>query len=352
MPPHCTRRQALTISAALACVPNRSIAADAAPAYRWEQVTAKADFAPRDGAGALVFKNRMWLIGGWNPRDKQHFPRICNNEVWSSSDGRAWTRERANTFRDRAFDPRTDWEGRHTAGYVVFKDRLWIIGGDVNQGHYHNDVWSSADGKEWQLVTDKLPWGPRALHYTVVHDGKIWVMGGQTMPGFAKSDEVIYGDVWNSEDGVRWNKVEPKGPRWSPRGVICGSAVFKGRIWLLGGGVYVTPKRDWGLQNDVWSSADGAQWTRHTAAAPWLPRIYHVVAGFDERLWVLQGRVHTPAPRDIADAWHSADGVNWTEVPKAPWTGRHASSVFVHDNALWMVAGNSMENDVWRLRRV
>lgn len=47
-------------------------------AYEWIQITPKAAFAPRDGAGALVFDGRMWLLGGWNPSDKSHFPRICN----------------------------------------------------------------------------------------------------------------------------------------------------------------------------------------------------------------------------------------------------------------------------------
>ena len=27
-----------------------------------------------------------------------------------------------------------------------------------------------------------LPWGPRALHYTLVFRDKIWVLGGQTIP--------------------------------------------------------------------------------------------------------------------------------------------------------------------------
>ena len=55
--------------------------------YVWINITDKAAYAPRDGAGAVVFQDRMWLIGGWNPSDKEHFPRICNNEVWSSQDG-------------------------------------------------------------------------------------------------------------------------------------------------------------------------------------------------------------------------------------------------------------------------
>src|SRR5262245_19620512 len=44
------------------------------PEYEWKQVTASAAFAPRDGAGALTFHGRMWLIGGWNPGNKQRFP--------------------------------------------------------------------------------------------------------------------------------------------------------------------------------------------------------------------------------------------------------------------------------------
>src|SRR2546430_1105609 len=65
--------------------------------YVWEQVTAKAAFAPRDGAGALTYKGRMWFLGGWNPGDKKHFPRICNNEVWSSADGKDWRLDKPNT---------------------------------------------------------------------------------------------------------------------------------------------------------------------------------------------------------------------------------------------------------------
>ena len=43
------------------------VAADSAN-YQWVKVTMDAPFAPRDGAGALVFQGQMWLIGGWNPK--------------------------------------------------------------------------------------------------------------------------------------------------------------------------------------------------------------------------------------------------------------------------------------------
>jgi hypothetical protein len=346
---------AVSLSIILLGVPGTRLivaAADAPPSYEWKQITMTAEFAPRDGAGALSFRGRMWLLGGWNPilAQRQFFPRICNNEVWSSPDGAHWTLAKPNTFKDSSFDATSDWEGRHTAGYAVFRDRMWIIGGDVNQGHYQNDVWSSADGKKWNLVNRDVPWGPRALHYTVVHDGRIWVIGGQTMPAFSKSDETFYRDVWTTQDGVDWKQVVPEEPYWSPRGMIGGSAVFKGRIWILGGGTYDTPtipKRN--FYNDVWSSADGVKWKLHTESAAFNPRQYHDVAVWDDRLWLLEGYHRDGGNRK--DVWHSADGVEWHEVPNTPWKPRHAASVFVHDGALWMVAGNNMEPDVWKLQR-
>jgi hypothetical protein len=308
--------------------------------YRWSNVTTQAAFAPRDGAGALAFKDLMWLLGGWNPQDKVHFPKICNSEVWSSADGATW----------RLDLKQAPWEGRHTAGYVVHDDRMWIVGGDANQGHYQNDAWSSADGVNWTRVCDRVPWGPRVLHYTVAFKGAIWIMGGQTLPQFAPMDEIFYSDVWHSRDGASWTRVCDNAP-WGPRGMIGGAAIFNDHIWILGGGTYDTPKGpDRIFYNDVWSSADGIRWTQHTKSTPWAPRQYHDVAVFDGRMWVMEG-YNTNAGGNRKDVWHSANGVDWTEVPDTPWAPRHAASVFVYDDALWMVAGNNMTSDVWKLTR-
>jgi len=316
--------------------------------YKWIEMTGKAAFAPRDGAGALTFKGRMWLLGGWNPGDKAHFPKICNNEVWSSVEGADWRLEKPNTFAPGTFDPEVDWEGRHTAGYVLHRGKMWIVGGDANQGYCHTDVWSSADGRRWECVNRNVPWGPRGLHYTVAFKDRIWVMGGQTLPQFAPAEEAFHNDVWSSADGVTWTKVEPNGPVWSPRGMVGGSVVFQDRIWLLGGGTYDTPQHPQRkFFNEVWCTADGATWERRLGSAPWHPRQYHDVGVFDGRMWVFEGWNRS----NRNDAWYSADGVNWYELPGTPWKPRHAASVFVHDNALWMVAGNNMESDVWKLVR-
>lgn len=311
------------------------------PPYRWIGVTETAAFAPRDGAGALTLQGKMFLLGGWNPRDKVNFPKICNSEVWSSTDGLNWTE----------INEQAPWEGRHTAGWVVHQNKLWVVGGDCNQGHYQNDVWSSPDGVAWTKVCDNVPWGNRALQLVYAFKGKIWVMGGQTtsgfVPGFA---EAFYNDIWSSTDGVTWTREVEHAP-WAPRGMSSGQAILYDRLWVLGGGTYdtpATPERK--FYNDVWSTADGINWVCHTDNAPWHPRQYHEIAAWDGKLWVLEGYHKDGGNRQ--DVWYSSDGVNWTELPDTPWRVRHAASVFVHDDALWMVAGNNMTPDVWKLVRV
>lgn len=305
--------------------------------YRWTCVTQQASFAGRDGAGALTFDGKMWLLGGWNPDDKEYFPKICNSEVWSSTNGLAWT----------LVSQQAPWEPRHTAGYVVHAGRMWIVGGDPIQGHYQSDIWSSADGIAWRLECEQAPWAPRALHHTAHFAGRIWVLGGQTVPQFADAELKYYNDVWCSTDGKNWTRVLKHAP-WAERGMIGGSAVMDGKVWLLGGGTYDTPAHPQRLfYNDVWNSADGVNWTCVTEAAPWFPRQYHDVAVWDDRLWVMEGWNQ----QNRNDVWYSADGANWTELADTPWAVRHAASVFVFDDALWMVAGNNMAPDVWKLTR-
>lgn len=322
--------------------------------YMWIKVAEKATFPARDGAGALVYDNKMWLIGGWNPGDKKTFPihSSCNNEVWNSSDGITWSVVKPNTHLDDSFDPTTDWEARHTAGYVTYQNKMWLIGGDPLLGHYQYDVWNSDDGKTWNWVNrgKPVPWGPRVLHYTFVFQGKIWIIGGQTLPQFAPANEVFYHDVWNTEDGINWNKVEMTESFTPRRGMIGGNAIFKDRVWLLGGGTYETPGLPkYVYHTDVWSSADCIVWERHIDQAPWCGRVYHNVAVFDDCLWVMEGQ--GSIGKNTRDVWCSSDGTNWHELPDTPWKERHAASVFVYKDALWMVAGCHMGRDVWKLVR-
>jgi hypothetical protein len=100
----------------------------------WETVAEKSNLPERIFYGALAFKDKIWLFGGWD--GARYY-----NDVWNSEDGVVWKR----VAETAAWSPRT-------AGGVVFKDKIWLIGGGVIDGdkadnpHAHREVWTSADG--------------------------------------------------------------------------------------------------------------------------------------------------------------------------------------------------------------
>ena len=316
--------------------------------YQWVKVTDHAEFPPRDGVGALVYHDELYIIGGWNPIDKQYYPRDCVNDVWRSKNGANWERIKDNDYtRDKAPE---QWEGTHTAGYVVYQDKMWIVGGDPLQGHYQSEVWNSSDGIDWHHVNEghPVPWAPRVLHYTFVLNDKLYVLGGQTLPQFAPAPELFYHDIWCTEDGIHWEEIEMKTPYTPQRGLICGNAVFKDRVWLIGGGGYETDNRPYVYNNDVWSSDDCTNWTCHTANAPWTGKLYHNVIVFDEKLWIIGGQSSTENTNDV---WYSSDCKDWTEVPDSPWAKRHATALFDFDDKLWLMTGNHLDNDIYYLKK-
>jgi Concanavalin A-like lectin/glucanases superfamily len=286
----------------------------------------------RDGAGALSFQGKMWLLGGWNGG----YAPATNSEVWSSTDGLNWTRVTV-----------APWERRHDAGYAVLNDRMWIVGGDRNTGHYQNDVWSSADGVNWQQVTDDVPWANRATQYVLTFNNRLWLMGGQQIfeTGVPPGPVVAYRDVWSSADGANW-VLETAEAAWSPRGMIMGAAVFQGKMWVIGGGLYDIRT----FNNDVWSSADGVNWTLVQSAAPWSPRQFQNITVFDNKLWVVAGGV-AGTQGGTNDVWYSSDGAQWTQLGATPWQPRHAATGLVYNNYLWLTCGSYTfgDNDVWRM---
>lgn len=327
--------------------------------YVYEKLTEAAPFGPRDGMGGVVFHGRLFAMGGWNPIK---YPKTSTlNDVWSSADGKTWVLEKANTFLDPAtFDAEADWPGRHCAGYLVHDDKIFIVGGDPLQGGYQNDVWSSGDGRRWTKVTRNWGVSPtRAFHMTAETGGKMWVMGGQNLTDFGGEPIPAGGlsDVFTSLDGKDWKRVPTEGPMWSGRGIIGNQAVLGGRLWIVGGGLYDDPKFPGGVFfGDAWSTTDGSKWKLETAYLPFPKRVYHSVAVFDDRLWVLGG-VNTYG--NLADNWYSSDGFNWYPSTHPNLVGRHAGTVWVSGTTMYWGSGNAIYDDsktskwladVWRIR--
>lgn len=272
------------------------------------------------------------------------------------------------------------WVARDSAGELVFKGRMWLFGGYVPK--LVSDVWSSADGLDWTkegeipadagvnipvafvhddrmwvtandgklfasadgaawtLVMDQVPWKGRYAAGGAVFKGRIWVMGG-------KSKE-LFNDVWSSANGVRWDLETPHAP-WSGRQLFS-LAVHDDRLWAIGGGV--TTYHPFRAYRDVWSSADGKTWTQAADEAPWSARIWNTTLTYKHRLWVLAGFRAEPSWNNFDDVWYSPDGADWRPLAtETVWSPRHEVSAYVFDGSLWVAGGNAwpLQNDVWRL---
>jgi hypothetical protein len=342
--------------------------------YAWQRLTPAIGegWRVRDGNTLtwLPSAGRMFMVAGWNGElapvgfadDLDAVPpQNTTTEIWSSADGVAWQLERPHQD--------TQFERRHAHNTVLFRDALWMIGGDFHQGRENHDVVTSTDGVHWQEVlgpgaATAPPWSRRVLQMSGAHDGYLYTAGGQSVS--ADLDETIYhNDVWRSADGVHWEQVVPDVPasdtRWAGCGVMDGLVSFRGRLWLVGCARERADAVGHSMSNEVWSTTDGATWQRH-ATPPWVGRIWHNVVVFDDRLFVLFGfhygdPGHGVAAGNSNEVWWSDDGERWQLLPiDAPVPGSHAQGVAVTPAGLVYAGGNygfgfgaGLDTSTWRL---
>ncbi len=276
----------------------------------WTRMIEHGQFVARDSAGELVFNDRMWLFGGYIPE--------LISDVWSSSDGVNW--EHTGDIPDAS--------GINVPVAVVFDGKMWVA---TQAGAFY----SSPDGRIWTRVLDRVPWGSGV---GAVMNGRMWVIGG--------SDGR---QVWSSTNGVDWEMVQPSAP-WSKRANYGNVLSYSGKLWLFGGtlGFYQPFK----AYQDVWCSGDGVHWQRVTDEAPWPARRWTCTAVYRNRMWLIGGFRAQPTWQNFDDAWYSSDGKNWKQlVTEDVWSQRHELSAYVHNERLWVVAGNSwpLVNDVWNV---
>jgi hypothetical protein len=290
---------------------------------RWPEACAQGQW-PRTLVPVEAF-GKLWMIGMGKG----------NKSVWRSNDGIIWDKEQSDAA----------WGERYNAKQVVFKNRIWALGGtQVSNDVFRNDVWSSKDGKSWTLATAHAGWSARGWHTALVFNDKIWVLGGTDNWGEDGKNASVLNDVWCSSDGVEWTRVVEHAP-WPARSRHV-SVVFDNKMWVIGG-----TKR-----NDVWYSTDGKDWKQATANAGWPLRAAYGGQVFDQKLWIFGGDGDNGWMNDV---WYSADGANWTMLnAHAPWTARTTEFSAVFDGKMWIFAGKSDErssagdrgmDDVWYL---
>lgn len=248
----------------------------------WRRESRHAPFGPQRQASVVLLGNKLWLIAG--------------DEVWSSADGTTWSRQTDNA----PFGIREDHQ------VVVFNGKMWLIGGAQifpavppavpSSRVLRNDVWSSIDGTTWTLENASASFSARGQHQVIVFKDKLWLFGGNL------SVLVPTNDIWSSDDGVNWIQ-EPDAASFSAR-VSHQIEEFEGKLVLIGG-----MDANWNPLNDIWRSTDGITWTQQTSAAVFPPVAGHQLAVFRNRLMLIGGR--TDSLRRSNELWSSDDGVNW-----------------------------------------
>ncbi|MBI2300537.1 MAG: galactose oxidase [Armatimonadetes bacterium] len=296
----------------------------------WVCVNQRADWPARDSQGEFVFDNHLWILGGWftpqtpNPRD-----------VWKSPDGLRWTRTVETA----------PWEHSDLSAAMPFRGRMWFMGGRKLPGAENsNKVWSSADGAEWTLETDRPGWCPRVSPSFAVFRERMWVMGG-TENFYDDNDQTLKDDVWSTADGRDW-RLEAEHAGW-PKRTHAQAVVFDGKLWITGGGRW---QPETVPLNDVWCTEDGVNWVQVTPAAAWDPRIWFSLVVYRGRMWVLGGWSRTHG--NFGDVWYSRDGRDWIELKSdVIWTRRHEHATLVFKDRIWVAGGyaEALNSEVWTL---
>ena len=304
-------------------------------------LAATAPWAPRDSAGEAGLGNQLFIMGGW---ETSFGP--ARRDVWSSPDGISWSEVTAQA----------PWTHSDVPMGIAFNGRLWMMGGydlgRLSGATASNEIWSSADGANWTLEAI-APWSERLGAGLVVLNGRMWIIGGLDRY-FDGTQQSLRNDVWSSADGRTWTAATLNAP-WAPRAFF-NALAWNGRIYIFGGGNYFPQFEQ---RNDVWSSADGAEWRRETARAEWLPRIWAAAVVYRDRMWLLGGHGRTE-PNDpgtafnLNDVWTSTDGVRWTKILSPDiWTPRHEMSAWVLNDTIVVAAGfdgSQLKSEVWTLR--
>lgn len=194
-------------------------------------MTEKAGWTPRIAAAVVSFKGKMWMIGGI---EDYYFgdDKSLKNDVWSSTDGKEW----------KLATEHAEWSPRAYHQAVVLNDKIYVFGGGNYVPKYQalNDVWSSEDGVRWTKVTEHAGWSPRLWFPAVVYRDRMWVIGGWSKEPTAKN----WGDVWYSKDGKGWKQFKSD-VIWKERHEHS-AYVFQDKIFIAGG--HAQP-----LSSEVWS---------------------------------------------------------------------------------------------------
>lgn len=215
-------------------------------------------FLASDESQVVVFNDKFYVFVG------------TRNQISESSDGVNWsTVQVSGKVQDT-----THWKGKHGHQVLVFKDKMWVLGG-TNGGVPSDHVWSSSNGVDWEPtnVYGNNGFGPRISHAAFVLDGKMWVHGGVNQGA----------EIWSSTDGVDW-KVEVSDPPFGLRSE---------HEFITFDDLDLVIMIGHRTKNDVWYSIDGINWIEYPSGLlgeDFKARTEYDMVVYKDKVWVISGK--------------------------------------------------------------
>ena len=145
---------------------------------KWTRVTATAPYGSRAASAVVAFKDKLWLVGGRipgknDPPEKGYEKFTTFNDVWCSSDGASWTR----VLEHAPWAPRMWFISKVYAGRMWI-----VGGYDNRNRKNFGDVWHTTDGVTWQQYAATPCFKARHEPTLYVYKNSLWVVAGNTWP--------------------------------------------------------------------------------------------------------------------------------------------------------------------------
>lgn len=318
----------------------------------WAKISNSSPWSNRSGAHAAVHDGKIFLIGGSSSRD-----------VWTTTDGIAWTQASNNAI-----------PVRNNAALISLGAKLYLYGGSDNSSVPSADVYSTTNGVAFTLETGLPGFSPRNLHTAVAFAGKAFVITGYSASGnqrdvYQAADGINFtqldananifeprwghqvvnlngkliltggkdilsnhkNDSWTSTDGVTWSLAKGNTPWSARRGHT--TTVHNGVVYLIGGGTAASVGN---VNREVWSTADGMNYTLVTSNPAFPARMHHTAASFGGKLWIFAGAGASGG--QLNDAWYSTDAITWTQAPNIP-KAIEGATLTVHAAEFYLTGG-------------
>ncbi|MBT8313897.1 MAG: hypothetical protein KJP26_05500 [Maribacter sp.] len=222
---------------------------------------------------------------------------------------------------------------------TVFNDKIWVIGGQDEDRNVLADVWSSADGSNWNLETDAAAFGPRKSHAVVVFENKMWVYSGS-------DGSYLNNEIWSSTDGMNWVQEENDSPfnKLPFYGQTANTMfVFDDKIWRLA--AYDGSIGDLTSERYIWNSADGKNWNLVSENHGLDKKYGMAVVEFQGKLMALEGSIDEG--NKFNKVWESTDGINWDlRNENIPFEFGSYTGAVVHQDKLFVTTGSGYQ-ELW-----